>query len=405
MSDPSKANDFQSRLERDNRRRYINQSGGDEAILNNGNYSINQYSFPENVGTNDAPHYVSFFINVRGKSKYNTENRFTNVAITRDNDAHLTPEQINTSLAAVTTLGAAAALGTAAAKKVAASKKGSSNSAVKTGQKAAVGVVGAAVGGAAGLGAYKAITSSDTFKPDQSYRIKDVITLAAQEPPQVSYSASYTQTNLGAIFGMLSKGIDAVANQGMSAFLSPTAGEAAAVAGAALGGAAIGGLLGGGKIASFGGAIGGAVGSNLVTGSAMQSMAKVKTNPFREMLFEMVEFRKFKFQYKFLPKSRAEVDAIKNIIDLFKFHMHPELSAGNLFFIYPAEFQIIYYFKNKENAFFQKIAPSALTDLSVVYGGAGGMSTFHDGAPTEINMSLEFTELEVLTKEKIELGY
>jgi hypothetical protein len=85
--------------------------------------------------------------------------------------------------------------------------------------------------------------------------------------------------------------------------------------------------------------------------------------------------------------------------------MHPELSAGNLFFIYPAEFQIVYYFKGVENTYFQKIAPSALTNLDVTYGGAGGMSSFHDGTPTEVNLKLDFQELETITKEKVQLGY
>ena len=142
-----------------------------------------------------------------------------------------------------------------------------------------------------------------------------------------------------------------------------------------------------------------------VTGAAAQSMTKMKTNPFREMLFEQIDYRAFKFNYRFLPRSSGEVGNIRKIIDLFKFHMHPELSTGNLFFIYPAEFQIVYYFKGTENTYFHKIAPSALTDLSVTYGGSGGMSSFHDGTPTEVNVSLSFQELELLTKEKIQLGY
>jgi hypothetical protein len=164
------------------------------------------------------------------------------------------------------------------------------------------------------------------------------------------------------------------------------------------------GALGIGKMA--GGALGAIAPSvaNSMSG-AFQAMTKMTTNPFREMLFQQVEYRSFKFNYRFLPKNAAEVDHIKKIIDLFKFHMHPELSSGNLFFIYPAEFQIMYYFKGKENTYFHKIAPSALTNLNVTYGSGPGMSSFHDGTPTEVNISLDFTELEIMTKERIQLGY
>ena len=100
---------------------------------------------------------------------------------------------------------------------------------------------GAVAGGAVGLGvswlAQK--VGPDILKPDQSYRISDVITLAVQEPPSVTYSAKWNNTELGTIFGALGKTAGAL-EQGRAAGLA----TAAAVLGlSTLAGAAIGAKL------------------------------------------------------------------------------------------------------------------------------------------------------------------
>ena len=42
--------------------------------------------------------------------------------------------------------------------------------------------------------------------------------------------------------------------------------------------------------------------------------------------------------------------------------------------------------------------------MDVTYGGEQ-FSSFRDGRPTEVNMSLVFRETEILTRESIEKGY
>jgi hypothetical protein len=127
-------------------------------------------------------------------------------------------------------------------------------------------------------------------------------------------------------------------------------------------------------------------------------------NPFREQIFQSVDTRTFKFDYKFLPRSGAESENVWRIINRFKFHMHPELSAGGLFYIYPSEFNIVYYYNNVPNPTLFNISTCVLENMTVDYGGQQ-WGSFNDGYPTEINISLKFVELEVLTKERINLGY
>jgi hypothetical protein len=84
--------------------------------------------------------------------------------------------------------------------------------------------------------------------------------------------------------------------------------------------------------------------------------------------------------------------------------MHPELSTDGLFYVYPSEFEMQYYFKGKENQFVHKISTCVLKNMTVKYGGQY-FTSFENGSPAEITMKLDFQELELLTKERIIKGF
>ena len=103
------------------------------------------------------------------------------------------------------------------------------------------------------------------------------------------------------------------------------------------------------------GGLGGSLGGTLNTRRLLESGIKNRTNPFREQFFERVDFRTFNLRHTFMPKNLGEVNQVKKIIDLFKFHMHPELAGEkNLMFLYPSEFDIKYMFEGEENNYFNK---------------------------------------------------
>jgi hypothetical protein len=85
--------------------------------------------------------------------------------------------------------------------------------------------------------------------------------------------------------------------------------------------------------------------------------------------------------------------------------MLPEVSPEKLFFIFPSEFQITYYFGDELNSYFHKFGACALEDMQVEYGSSEGFSSFRSGAPTEIILNLQFRELELITREKAKEGY
>lgn len=130
-------------------------------------------------------------------------------------------------------------------------------------------------------------------------------------------------------------------------------------------------------------------------------------NPKQELIFKRVDFRTFTFTYQFFPRSETEAESIRNILKTFKLHMHPEFKqdTSNFIYIYPSEFDIYYYVKDKENTNLHRHTSCVLTDLSVMYTPSGTFSTFENGMPTQMNVQMTFRELATLTKDMIEDGY
>jgi len=132
-------------------------------------------------------------------------------------------------------------------------------------------------------------------------------------------------------------------------------------------------------------------------------MAGLAANPKKEQAFNQVDFRTFTFDYQFSPKSSTEAANVMNIIRAFKYHMHPEFTTKDAFlYIYPSEFDITYYFKNKENLNIHRHTSCVLTEMNVNYTPNGVFTTFDDGMPTQINVTMTFKELLLLSKETIE---
>lgn len=140
---------------------------------------------------------------------------------------------------------------------------------------------------------------------------------------------------------------------------------------------------------------------NLNIGGLARAASKKVRNPFQEQIFKTMNFRSFAFQYKFAPRNEGELQSVLKIIDLFKYHMHPEKSPTGAFFTFPSVFDIEYRYKDRRNAFVNKIATSVLIDLSVDYGSEGVFTTFRgtDGAPSEITMAMQFREIALLSKD------
>ena len=156
-------------------------------------------------------------------------------------------------------------------------------------------------------------------------------------------------------------------------------------------------------------ALAGIIGSDLNARRAVEAATGKVSNPRRETLFVSPEMRKFEFAFELAPRNQAESVALRKIIKKLKYHAYPSIHKGGYFFNMPAEFELEYYQvvngAAQRNIWLNRIGRCVLQEVNVDYTASGSISMFHDGAPTHINMTLSFQELELITQEKIGQGY
>ena len=140
----------------------------------------------------------------------------------------------------------------------------------------------------------------------------------------------------------------------------------------------------------------------------------VVQNPKLELLYSAPEFRTFRFDFVFYPRSSTEATQVQNIISRLTFHQAPEIKTeGNGFFLVPpSEFDIQFYYNGKINPNIPKISTCVLQSIDLDYAPNGFAayevdSKYGDGSvpsvggtgmPVAIRMSLQFKETDILTK-------
>ena len=116
-------------------------------------------------------------------------------------------------------------------------------------------------------------------------------------------------------------------------------------------------------------------------------------NPNMELLFNGPSLRNFNFTFKMMPRSSSEAEEIKQIIRFFKRGMAPKAGSGNLFLKTPNVFELRYRQGNGEHQFLHRFKQCFLENISVNYTGEGVYSTYDDGTPVSMEMTLAFKEL------------
>ena len=131
-----------------------------------------------------------------------------------------------------------------------------------------------------------------------------------------------------------------------------------------------------------------------------------------ELAFRNINKRSFQYEFKMLPKSQEEADMVYDIVLAFKKHSAPSFRDGNRSgktLIVPDTFEIVYMYDDNENQYLNKISECVLETVDVNYGGER-YKTFQGvkgrGAPpVETSITLNFKELELITRERIEEGH
>lgn len=126
-------------------------------------------------------------------------------------------------------------------------------------------------------------------------------------------------------------------------------------------------------------------------------------NPQQQMLFDGIDFRTYQMSFTFTPYSKEEAQTVAKIVKMFKMHAAPRLAEGTagMFFVPPSTFNLDFMFNGKINPNVGKVAESVIEGIDVNYS-PNGFSTFGDGAPVQTTLTLNFKEIELITREKIE---
>jgi hypothetical protein len=338
------------------------------------------FSYPHTFDLGEQKHSVIFYINARSNSRVGVA---ASAKIDAGNVAWLSAQDALTEqyssenraksenakdVAAATTLVGVSVL---AAGATTALMDGSSGF-------AKVATVAVAAAGATALATVATETNS-------TLRLLSSIRLHVAAPPQANYQAQWDNVDLGAA-GKLASGtgfsLDGALSEG----------------GSLIGYAARQAIASAAQLPK-------ALGVDADLAGALDATQKKVANPFKEQLFKHMGFRKFGFSYKFNPRSKDELKDVLAIVQLFKYHMHPEFDDSRLYLKYPSEFNIEYHYEDSVNKYLSRVSTCALTDMKVSYGGAD-FNTFQNtkGAPSEINIELLFTELETLTNDRITQG-
>jgi hypothetical protein len=131
--------------------------------------------------------------------------------------------------------------------------------------------------------------------------------------------------------------------------------------------------------------------------NAVSALSGLTVNPFQTVLFKSPDFRSHTFRWKFAPESVFESETLRNIIDTFKYHSLPGISAaGGVFFSYPEILEINF---RPSDTYLYKFKPCVVEGITVNFTPGNGPS-FHrsTNAPTAIQLELRVQEIEIWTK-------
>jgi hypothetical protein len=328
-------------------------------------YDFSSRFYPRNLGTETRGHYINFYINVAEKSQYLSEGRYTlaggagRTAANQANQAQV--------------LGSAGggALGNLAATSKYTEKYAPSVGNVSTKVLSSV---------------QSALTTRKTK------RITQAIALYMPETLNVQYNADWQSQSLTDALGTAGK----IAQQGTSAVDAFNKGQGFE--------GTVKSLASNPAVAEF---AGDALEKTGVMGAGASSFLLYATgnalNPQLQVLFKGTDFRQFQFDFLFAPFSPDEAKNVIEIIKTFKFHQAPEVNVSGMgrYFVPPSEFDIDFLLGGQINTKVHQIGTCVLTNVNVDYA-PNGWSTFGDGTPTHIRLTLQFMETEIVTKERVD---
>ena len=362
-----------------------------------GQYESNLYRFPADLGNYNRGHYMVIHVNVQDKSQYNFSDTGEAPTIVRNRIDNNTPS-LNTATADILGSGVAKEVGSVVSETMTNIAGGASKIMDSVGLgvlKDVLGGVGSAVMGAAAEGVKN---YSDVRGVRTIYRTTDTIALYMPDTVNFQNNQQYSDLSL--------TGLPAAAIAGgASAAKTLSSGADAKTVSSALAT----------NLTPY--MLGYVLGQSDFGKSAFATMTGMVQNPMLEMLYTSPQFRTFRFDFMFYPKSEKEAEEVQKILARLRFHQAPELKREfyGFYLVPPSEFDIKFYYNGSINPNIPPISTCVLEQIDVDYA-PNGFTAYEvpgqtkptlggTGMPVAIRLSLQFKETEILTKDNFKDGY
>jgi len=361
---------------------------GELSVLETGGYDISVLKYPENVGSDDVPHYVVFNIYVPEGDQY---------AVTKYGSSSTQSRSQNN----IDYLNSA----TGKQKTASASQTGIATAATLQSLQSFVsaeGGIGDSLGSALGSGLKTEVVGQGvsafgkdfiSFKP-KIRRINKSIAIYMPDTVMTSFNHDYGTVSATDAMGKLGLA-SALGESIVSSLTEGIKDERSAMQIFKKTVHSPGGTEALGMLSEASGLVGPGF-----TDLALKS-AGIAVNPQVELLYRGTANRSFIFEFKFQSRSRKESRIIQEIIQTFKMFSSPSVQPNTRgrYFLVPGQFDITFKFGNVDNQFISQISTCVLEAIDVNYAGAGQFATFDDGAPVDISVQLRFREGEIITRE------
>jgi hypothetical protein len=142
-----------------------------------------------------------------------------------------------------------------------------------------------------------------------------------------------------------------------------------------------------------GAGLGGVAQSMGLAADALGPLTGYAMNPFLFMQFKSPSFKEHTLTWTLTPNNEAESRTLREVVNLFKYYALPK-QYGPIY-DYPT---IVFPQIHPSEYFTFKFKPCAIISVQADYTGAGGPSFFRNGAPTNVNLSIQLKEIELWTK-------
>jgi hypothetical protein len=127
--------------------------------------------------------------------------------------------------------------------------------------------------------------------------------------------------------------------------------------------------------------------------------------PQMELAFKGIAKRQFQYSFVMMPKSEEEAEQVEKIVQAFKVNMLPTIASGDVRRqTIPNTFNISYMYDGGQNPHLHKISECVLETMSVSYGG-DRYKAYEGGRPVVTNMTLNFKELDLISRKDAEEGF